>query len=103
MLPLALGYVVTIAAAMLALDTLGISRTGPHGAVVYDLCLLAVNIVILVLLFVIIDRGRLISPASARIRDAELGRLRAVEQRAAAARRFGAGARPAARPLESGD
>jgi NADH-quinone oxidoreductase subunit H len=103
MLPLALGYIVTVAGAILLLDGLGVPRTGPHGAVLYDLCLLAINVVILLVLFMVVDRGRLISPASSRIRDTELARLRAVEQRSSLARRVGVGRRPPSRPIESGD
>ncbi len=103
MLPLALGYIVVIAAAMLGLDALGIGRTGPHAAQIYDLCLFAVNVVIVLILFVVVDRGRLISPASARIRDVELARLRAVERRSTLARRAAAGGTPVSRSFESGD
>ncbi len=103
MLPLALGYIVVIAAAMLGLDALGVGRTGPHAAQVYDLCLFAVNVLIVLILFVVIDRGRLISPASARIREVELKRLRAVERRSTLARRSAVGGVPVSRSLESGD
>jgi hypothetical protein len=37
-----------------------------------------VNVVLLVILFLIIDRGRIISPAYRPLRAAELARLRAV-------------------------
>jgi NADH-quinone oxidoreductase subunit H len=103
MLPLALGYIVTIAAAMLVLDSLGVPRTGPHGAVLYDLCLFGVNVVLVLVLFMIVDRGRLISPASARIRGAELTRLRAVEERSTIARRLAARRAATSPPLDSGD
>jgi len=81
LLPLSLSYVVVIAGATLGLDALGVPRTPVHGWPVYSLCLLALNIALVGLLFVIIDRGRLISPASARVRSAELARLRAVRDR----------------------
>jgi hypothetical protein len=48
---------------------------------------MAINIVLVVLLFVVADRGRLISPASTRVRAVELARLRAVRQRSALAQR----------------
>jgi NADH-quinone oxidoreductase subunit H len=73
MLPLALVYVMLIAGAMLALDAFGV-RPG----LVYSLALLALNIVVLILLFVVLDRGRLVSPAYGRISDEELARLRAL-------------------------
>ncbi|HWZ60850.1 MAG TPA: NADH-quinone oxidoreductase subunit NuoH [Gemmatimonadaceae bacterium] len=76
MLPLALAYIVVIAGATLGLDRLGLPR-GP----IYGLALFAINIVLLVILFLIIDRGRIISPASARVRAAELARLRAIAAR----------------------
>ncbi len=80
MLPLVLGYIVVIAAATLGLDALGIPR-GP----LYGLVLLGLNLVLGLFIVVIIDRGRLISPASARVRAAELTRLRAVRLRSALA------------------
>ncbi len=92
MLPAALGYIVIIAAAILGLDMLGVPRTAVHGVPVYGLCLLGLNIVLLGLLLVVIDRGRLISPASARVRAAELARLRAVRERSSLAGRATLGA-----------
>ncbi len=74
MLPLALAYVVVIASATLALDALGV----PRGTLPYTLALAALNVVLLVLVFVLLDRGRLISPASARAREGEVRRLRAL-------------------------
>jgi NADH-quinone oxidoreductase subunit H len=85
MLPLALGYVVVIAGATLGLDALGVPRTPVYGWPIYSLCLLALNIVLIGLLFVVADRGRLISPASARVRSVELARLRAVRERSSLA------------------
>jgi len=85
MLPAALGYVVVIAGATLGLDALGVPRTPVHGWPVYSLCLMALNIVLVGLLFVVADRGRLISPASARVRSVELARLRAVRDRSSLA------------------
>jgi NADH-quinone oxidoreductase subunit H len=72
MLPLALAYVVIIAAATLGLDALGLAR----GTAPYTLSLLALNAVLVVLVFVLLDRGRLLSPASARAREDEVRRLR---------------------------
>ena len=74
MLPLALSYVVVVAAATLGLDALGVAR----GSWAYTLALLGMNAVLLVLVFVGLDRGRLVSPASARAQDAQVRRLRAV-------------------------
>jgi NADH-quinone oxidoreductase subunit H len=75
-LPLILAYIVIIASATLGLDALGIPR-GP----VYGAALLGLNVVLVVIIAVVIDRGRLISPASTRVRSAELARLRAASLR----------------------
>ena len=72
MLPVALAYVVVIASFTLALDAAGLSR-GP----LFGLALFALNVVIVVLLLRWLDRGKMISPASARVGGADLARLRA--------------------------
>jgi len=71
LLPLILGYVVVIAGATLGLDALGVSR-GP----VYGLLLFAFNLVLAVLLFVVLDRGRVISPAYTRLDPRRLANMR---------------------------
>jgi NADH-quinone oxidoreductase subunit H len=86
MLPVALSYIVIVAAAVLGLDALGIPRGGP----LYGACLFALNVVLLVAGFVAVDRGRIISPASVRVRAAELARLRAADRRSAVLRPPGA-------------
>ena len=77
LLPAALGYVVIIASALLALDMAGVGRT----SWTFKFAMWGMNVVLCVLLFVILDRGRIISPASSRLRTAELARLRAVADR----------------------
>lgn len=72
MLPLALGYIVLIAGVTLALDAAGISR-GP----LFTLALLALNIILIAVLLRWLDRGKLISPSSARVGSRELTRMRA--------------------------
>jgi NADH-quinone oxidoreductase subunit H len=72
MLPIALGYILVIATATLVLDALGVARTP-----IFSLLLFALNIVIITVLVRWLDRGKLISPASARIGGTELDRLRA--------------------------
>ena len=72
MLPLALAYIVIIAAVTLGLDMTGLARGR-----LYGLILFGVNIVLLFLVFVLLDRGRIISPASSRVRDEGIARLRA--------------------------
>ena len=76
MLPLALSYIVIIAAVTLALDMTGLRRS-----TLYGLILFGVNLVLLVVVFVLLDRGRVISPASTRVRDEGIARLRARSQR----------------------
>jgi NADH-quinone oxidoreductase subunit H len=77
MLPVALGYIVIVASAVLALDYFDVPLRGPLGLSPFGLALLALNVVLCIVLFVWLDRGRIISPASSRIGGAELARLRA--------------------------
>lgn len=72
MIPLALAYIITIAGAQLALDAAGVRPGRPQ-----SLALFALNIVLCVLVFGILDRGRLVSPASRPVRAPDLARLRA--------------------------
>ncbi len=72
MLPIALAYIVIVATATLALDALGVAR-GP----LFSVALLAMNVVLITLLLRWLDRGKLISPASARVGPTDLERLRA--------------------------
>lgn len=72
MLPIALAYIMLIAGVTLALDMAGITR-GP----LFSLLLFAMNVALLVLLFGWLDRGRIISPSSARVDRDNLDRLRA--------------------------
>jgi NADH-quinone oxidoreductase subunit H len=72
MLPVALAYIVIVASAVLGLDAAGIARTSRT----FWLAMGAMNVVLLVLLFVIIDRGRLISPASSRLDRKSVAHLR---------------------------
>jgi NADH-quinone oxidoreductase subunit H len=76
LLPLALGYIVLIAAAVLVLDRLGVPRDWRFG-----LAMFALNVVVMVLVFALLDRGRVISPAYGRISDHQLARLRAMSRR----------------------
>ena len=72
MLPLALSYIVIIATATLGLDMLGLAR-GP----LFSLALLGLNAVLIAVLLAWLDRGKLISPSSARVGPTDLERLRA--------------------------
>jgi NADH-quinone oxidoreductase subunit H len=79
MIPLALVYMVIMAAALLVLSLLGISpNTVWLGFIpAYWAILGVLNIVLAALVFVILDRGRIVSPASTRVDAEELARLRA--------------------------
>jgi NADH-quinone oxidoreductase subunit H len=72
MLPLALAYIIIIAVVTLGLDMAGLPRDWRYG-----LAMFGMNIVLLILLFVLLDRGRIISPASTRVRNEGIARLRA--------------------------
>ena len=89
MLPLALAYIVIIASVMLGLDASGIAY-GP----LYGLALFGVNLALVMILFVMVDHGRIISPAYSRLDPRELEKLRAMRQRSALSRH--PDARPAA-------
>jgi NADH-quinone oxidoreductase subunit H len=73
MLPLALAYIVIVAATLLGLDYLGLER-----GFLYGLAMLAVNVVLVIIVFFILDRGRIISPAYGRATPEQIARLRAV-------------------------
>ncbi|HUR92268.1 MAG TPA: NADH-quinone oxidoreductase subunit NuoH [Gemmatimonadaceae bacterium] len=90
MLPLALGYIVVIASVMLGLAASGIEY-GP----LYGLALFGVNLALVMILFVMVDHGRIVSPAYGRLDPAELEMLRAKRQRSALARR------PTAKPAST--
>jgi NADH-quinone oxidoreductase subunit H len=83
MLPLALAYIVLVAGLVLALDAAGVPRVASGGLPVFSLALLAMNVVLVVAVFVLLDRGRIVSPASSRVSRHEVERLRAVSARAA--------------------
>jgi NADH-quinone oxidoreductase subunit H len=70
LLPLMLAYIVLIAGATLALDSMGIAR-GP----VYGLILFAMNLVLVIGLLVFFDRGRIVSPAYRRLDPKRLAAL----------------------------
>jgi NADH-quinone oxidoreductase subunit H len=76
MIPLAIGYIVLIAAAILGLDAAGIER-GP----LYGLALFMVNLATGMILFVMLDHGRIISPAYGRMHARDLAKLKAYGER----------------------
>ena len=73
MLPMALAYIVIVASMILALDYFGLAR-----GFLYGLAMLAVNVVLVIITFFILDRGRIISPAYGRATPQQIARLRAV-------------------------
>jgi NADH-quinone oxidoreductase subunit H len=74
MLPLALFYIVAVAALLVILQSLGFAQ----GSWPFHLGLAMLNIVAVIVLFMILDRGRIISPASSRLEQRDIERLRAV-------------------------
>jgi NADH-quinone oxidoreductase subunit H len=77
MLPLALTYIVIIASVMLGLSAAGISEGGYYTAI-----LGSINVALVIVLFAILDRGRIISPAYGRMHPREVERLKQVEKQA---------------------
>jgi NADH-quinone oxidoreductase subunit H len=75
MLPLALVYIVLIAGVMLGLSASGI----PEGAW-WTAILGSVNVAVIIILFAIFDRGRIISPAYGRMQPREIERLRRLDK-----------------------
>lgn len=80
MLPLALAYIIIVAAAVLILESAGIRRGAMHSSI-----LGAINMALVVILFAILDRGRLVSPAYGRARQAKLDRLQRISARSSLA------------------
>jgi NADH-quinone oxidoreductase subunit H len=85
MLPLIIAYIVVVAGAVLALDAAGVQRT----SFIFGLSLFGLNIVLLVVLFVFLDKGRILQPSSARLREDQLARLRAFNRRSDLSARVG--------------
>jgi NADH-quinone oxidoreductase subunit H len=73
LLPIIITYIVLIATLILVLDYAGLQR-----GFTYGLILFAVNAVLMFILFFILDRGRIVSPAYGRADAAELARLRGI-------------------------
>jgi len=71
MLPVALSYIVVIAGGTLILESIGIHPASWQFSVI----MLVVNLVLVGLLFGVIDRGRLISPAYSRLDRRDLRKL----------------------------
>lgn len=80
LLPTALGYIVVVASLMLALDAAGVER-----GLVYGLIFMGVNILLVGTFVVLLDRGRILSPAYGRATSEE---LRILQDRARARSRL---------------
>jgi NADH-quinone oxidoreductase subunit H len=76
MLPLSLVYIVLIAAVML-----GLSAAGIEPGLMYAAILGSLNVALVIVLFAILDRGRIISPAYGRMHPRELERMRQLDHR----------------------
>jgi len=76
MLPLALAYIIIIAAVILILESAGM----PRGAM-YSSIMGVVNIVLVMIVFTILDHGRIISPAYGRLEAARIAQLRRMAAR----------------------
>jgi len=84
LLPLALVYIVLIAAVMLGLSAAGIGEGWMYTAILASL-----NIALIIILFAILDRGRVISPAYGRMNPKEIERMRRLDARRALAAQAG--------------
>ena len=72
MLPLALAYIIVMAGAILGLSYFGYVR----GSWQFGATLLVLNIIVLAVVFLILDRGRIVSPAYSRLDRRNLQKLR---------------------------
>jgi len=86
LLPMALVYIIAVASLTLGLDAAGVVRTG----MAFKAAMLGMNVVFVVLVFFVLDRGRVLSPAHSRIERQQIAHLRAVSQRSDLADRKGA-------------
>ena len=76
LLPIMLVYIVVVATAVLVLRSLGLEQERWLGMSAFGLSMFGLNIVLSILMFWVLDRGRVISPASARVRADSLAHLR---------------------------
>ena len=74
LLPTALTYIVVIATAIVGLQYAGF---GPHSWQ-FSGALFGLNVLLVILLFFVLDRGRIVSPASSRLDAKHVERLRAL-------------------------
>ena len=76
MLPLALAYIIIIAGVILVLESAGVERGAMYSAIMG-----VVNIVLVMIVFTILDHGRIISPAYGRLEAARIAQLRRMSAR----------------------
>jgi hypothetical protein len=74
LLPLSLAYIVIIASAIITLQIAGFAQNSWQ----FNGALFALNVVLVVVLFFLFDRGRIVSPASSRLDARHVQRLRAI-------------------------
>ena len=74
LLPVMLAYIVVMGGAILALQQAGFAQT----SAVFSATLLGLNVVLVLLLLLVLDRGRIVSPAYSRLDKRHLTKLRAV-------------------------
>jgi NADH-quinone oxidoreductase subunit H len=74
LLPVALTYIVVMASAIIGLQIAGFAPASWQ----YSAALFGLNILLVLLLFFVLDRGRIISPAYSRLDPRHLERLRAI-------------------------
>ncbi len=77
LLPMVLVYITAVASITLGLDAAGIVRT----SMAFKGAMMGMNVVFVVLVFFVLDRGRLISPAYSRLERAGVARLQKVSER----------------------
>jgi len=75
MLPVALAYIVVVAGATLILESAGIHPASWQ----FALIMLAINVVLVAVMFGIVDRGRLVSPAYSRLDKRNLDKVRRLD------------------------
>jgi NADH-quinone oxidoreductase subunit H len=73
LLPTALVYIMVIAAAVLGLQIAGFGPSSWQ----FNAALLGLNVFVVIIVFFVLDRGRIVSPAYSRLDSAHLERLRA--------------------------
>jgi NADH-quinone oxidoreductase subunit H len=78
LIPLSLTYIVIVAGVVLTLDAIGVPRGWMFGAALFG-----VNVVVMLLVVLGLDRGRVVSPATTRVGAGDIERLRAAPVRQA--------------------